>query len=231
METLPRETIVDILEARLREDIFAGRHSPGSYLPPERELADGYGVNRTTLKHALGRLVQAGLLETRHGVGTRVRDFARSGGADLLPMLVRHSPSLLCEVFEARRGVGEMIAERAAVQATSGQRDELQSLLAAVGDAEGGDAAQLADAEVHRALARATGNRVYTLLTNTLFNAYLPLRAHLVAPFLDPRAARGRLEPLVTAVVAGDPVAARAAAGAYLRKTERSMLRHLGGDR
>ncbi len=70
METLPRETIVDVLEGRLREDILNGRHSAGSYLPPERTLADGYGVTRTTLKHAFGRLVQAGLLETRHGVGT-----------------------------------------------------------------------------------------------------------------------------------------------------------------
>lgn len=48
MEALPRETIVDVLEKRLREDILAGRHPAGSYLPPERELADGFGVTRTS---------------------------------------------------------------------------------------------------------------------------------------------------------------------------------------
>ncbi|MGW7253666.1 winged helix-turn-helix domain-containing protein [Streptomyces sp. NPDC054834] len=77
MEALPRETTVDVLESRLREDILAGRHPAGSHLPPERRLADGYGVTRTTLKHACGRHVQAGLLETRHGVGPRVRDCLR----------------------------------------------------------------------------------------------------------------------------------------------------------
>ncbi|MFD3545504.1 FadR/GntR family transcriptional regulator [Streptomyces sp. NPDC058655] len=153
METLPRETIVDVLEGRLREEILTGRHPAGSYLPPERELAGGYGVTRTSPKHAFGRLVQAGLLETRHGVGTRVRDYVRLGGADLLPMPVRDSPDWVGEVFEVRRSIAALIAERTAART------------------------QLADAEVHRALARATGNRVYGLLTNTLFNAYLPVRA------------------------------------------------------
>ncbi|MFI7411442.1 FadR/GntR family transcriptional regulator [Streptomyces sp. NPDC049627] len=227
MGVLPRESTVDVLEKRLREDILAGRHPAGSYLPPERDLADEFGVNRTTLKHAFGRLVQAGLLETRHGVGTRVRDFLRLGGADLLPMLVRHSPDWIGEIFEVRRSIGALIAERAAARATPAQVAELRSLIAAVRDADGGEDVQLADAEVHRALARATGNRVYVLLTNTLFNAYLPVRAALVDPFLDAHAAHDRLAPVVDAVAAGDQDAARVTAGAYLSATERIMLEGL----
>ncbi|MER5598714.1 FCD domain-containing protein [Streptomyces sp. NPDC002265] len=231
MEALPRETIVDALEKRLREDILAERHPAGSYLPPERELAEGFGVTRTSLKHAFGRLTHAGLLETRHGVGTRVRDFLRLGGADLLPMLVLHSPDWIGEVFEVRRSIGMLIAERAAARATAAQVAELRLLLAAVGDAAGGEPVQLADVEVHRALARATGNRVYVLLTNTLFNAYLPVRAALVGPFEDPRAARERLTPVVEAVTAGDREAARTAAGEYLSATERMMLDGLARSR
>lgn len=227
MEALPRETIVDVLEAKLRDDILDGRHPAGSYLPPERQLADGYGVTRTTLKHAFGRLVQAGLLETRHGVGTRVRDYARLGGADLLPMLVRHDAKWVREIFEVRRSVGALISERAAVRATRKQHAELRRLLAAVGEADGPDAVQLADVEVHRALARATGNRVYVLLTNTLFNAYLPVRAALRGPFTDPDAAHRRLAPVVEAVTSGDARRAHAAADAYLRDTEKIMLEGL----
>ncbi|MFS4092137.1 FadR/GntR family transcriptional regulator [Streptomyces sp. AF1A] len=227
MEALSRETIVDVLENRLREDILAGRHPAGSYLPPERALADGYGVTRTTLKHAFGRLTQAGLLETRHGVGTRVRDWLRLGGADLLPMLVRHSPDWIGEVFEVRRHIGALIAERAAVRATERQRAELRALVTAVGEAEDADAVQLADVEVHRALARATGNRVYLLLTNTLFNAYLPVRAALRGPFEDAAVARRRLEPVAEAVAEGDGAGARRAAERYLTETERIMLEGL----
>ena len=85
---IPRDTIVDTLAGRLRDDVLSGRYPPGAYLPPERDLASGYGVTRTSLKHAIVRLVQAGLLETKHGVGTRVRDYERLGGPELLPMLV-----------------------------------------------------------------------------------------------------------------------------------------------
>ncbi|WP_431965983.1 FadR/GntR family transcriptional regulator [Actinacidiphila sp. bgisy160] len=223
MEPLPRETIVDVLERRLQEDILGGTHPAGSLLPPEHRLAEGYGVTRTTVKHAFGRLTQAGLLETRHGVGTRVRDYLRLGGADLLPMLVRHNPEWLADIFEVRAGVGALIAERAA-GGTPRQRDRLRTLLDAVAAAADPDAVQLADAEVHRALARATGNRVYVLLTNTLFAAYLPLRSRLVAPFRDPAEAAARLEPLVTAVSHGDASAARTAARAYLAETQRIML-------
>jgi DNA-binding FadR family transcriptional regulator len=228
MEALPRESVVDVLEHRLREDILAGRRPAGSLLPPERELAQGYGVTRTTLKHAFGRLTQAGLLETRHGVGTRVRDFARLGGADLLPMLVGTNPSWLREVFEVRAQIGALIAERAALRAQPEQVNELRRLLAAVGRAEPGEAVQLADVEVHRALARCTGNRVYTLLTNTLFNAYLPVRARLRSAFLDAAHAHDRLAPVAAAVANADPDAARAAAARYLAETEKVMLAELG---
>src|SRR5690606_40116090 len=79
-DPIPRDTVVDSLVDRLRDDVLSGRYPPGSYLPPERELAAGYEVTRTSLKHAIVRLAQAGLLETRHGVGTRVRDYERLGG-------------------------------------------------------------------------------------------------------------------------------------------------------
>ncbi|MGW2023419.1 FadR/GntR family transcriptional regulator [Streptomyces decoyicus] len=227
METLPRETVVDVLEKRLREEILTGRYPAGGYLPTECRLAERYGVNRTTLKHAYGRLLQAGLLETRHGVGTRVRDFLRLGGADLLPMLVRHSPDWIGEIFEVRRSIGALIAERAAARSRGAQHAELRELLAAVRTAGSGDAVQLADIEVHRALARATGNRVYVLLTNTLFQAYLPVRSALVRPFTDPDAAHDRLAPLVEAVTAGDAEAARIAADSYLTATEQIMLEEL----
>ena len=227
METLPRETVVDVLEKRLREEILTGRYPTGGYLPTERRLAERYGVNRTTLKHAYGRLLQAGLLETRHGVGTRVRDFLRLGGADLLPMLVRHSSDWIGEIFEVRRGVGTLIAGAGRRTVAGRAARRAAELLAAVRTAEGGDAVQLADIEVHRALARATGNRVYVLLTNTLFQAYLPVRSALVRPFTDPDAAHARLAPLVEAVTAGDAGAARAAAESYLKATERIMLEEL----
>ncbi|WP_354639524.1 FadR/GntR family transcriptional regulator [Kitasatospora camelliae] len=231
VEPINRQSVVDVLEHRLREDILDGTHGPGSLLPPERELAAGYGVTRTTLKHALSRLEQAGLLSTRHGIGTRVRDFLRLGGADLLPMLATRDSGWLTEVFEVRRHIGALIARRAATCRTDAQGRRLRDLVDEVGRAEDGDAAQLAEAEVHRELARATGNRVYLLLTNTLLNAYLPVRGALRAPFDDPAVAAARLRPVADAVHAGNPTEAATAAEEYLRTTEHLMLAALPAAR
>ncbi len=231
VESIPRRTVVDLLEARLRGDILSGTHEPGSLLPPERELAAGYGVTRTTLKHALTRLEQAGLLSTRHGIGTRIRDYLRVGGADLLPMLAAQDPTWLREVFEVRRQIGTLIAGRAADRRTERQARRLEHLLRQVADGPDADAVQLADVEVHRELARATGNRVYLLLTNTLFNAYLPVRAALRAPFEDAARATDRLAPVVRAVVDRDGEEARRAAETYLAGTEKIMLGSLSSSR
>ncbi|MER5794706.1 GntR family transcriptional regulator [Streptomyces sp. NPDC001980] len=231
VESIPRRTVVDLLEARLRADILSGTHGPGSLLPPERELAAGYGVTRTTLKHALMRLEQAGLLSTRHGIGTRILDYLRVGGADLLPMLAAQDPTWLREVFEVRRHIGTLIVGRAADRRTERQARRLEHLLRQVADAPDADAVQLADVEVHRELARATGNRVYLLLTNTLFNAYLPVRAALRAPFEDAARAADRLAPVVRAVVGRDAEEARRAAEAYLAGTEKIMLGSLSSPR
>ncbi|GAB1640868.1 FadR/GntR family transcriptional regulator [Krasilnikovia sp. MM14-A1259] len=225
---IARDTVVDVLVSRLRADVLSQRYAPGSLLPPERELAAGYGVTRTSLKHALVRLVGAGLLETRHGVGTRVRDYRRTAGPDLLPFLVTlDDPSWLTEVFAARREIGSLIAARAAVHASGADRARLRRLRDEVAAAPGGDPAQQAEAEVHRALATASGNRVYELLVNSLLRAYDDVRHLFTGPFRDPAAAAERITPLVEAVRTGDAATAHAAADAYYLCTERLML---GGD-
>lgn len=52
---------------------------------------------------------------------------------------------------------------------------------------------------------------MYVLPTNTLSNAFLPVRAALVGPFVDAEVARDRLALVVEAVAAGGQEAACAA--------------------
>ncbi|MEU2541772.1 FadR/GntR family transcriptional regulator [Streptomyces iakyrus] len=226
-EAIVRQSVVDLLEERLRTNILDGTHQPGSLLPPERELAATYGVTRTTLKHALSRLEQAGLLRTRHGVGTKVLDFLRSGGVDLLPLLVGQDGRWLSDVFEARRAIGGLIARKAASQCSTAQGPRLRAAVEAVGEAPDPAGAQLAEAEVHRELARTTGNRVYLLLTNTLLNAYLPVRHVMSTPFADPAVAADRIRQVVEPVVNGEPEEAGRAAEAYLQLTAEEMTADL----
>lgn len=57
----------------LREDMAEGRYKPGDKLPTEAELAERFGVNRHTVRHAMSALVEDGTVRTRRGSGAYVQ--------------------------------------------------------------------------------------------------------------------------------------------------------------
>ncbi len=58
----------------LRADLSEGRYRAGDKLPTEAELAERFGVNRHTVRHAVRHLVDEGLVRTRRGAGAFVQD-------------------------------------------------------------------------------------------------------------------------------------------------------------
>ena len=72
----------DRVTARLVSDvkqmIASGVLAPGSKLPPERELAKNFGVNRASLRQVLKVLEIMGVLSQRVGDGTYLNDSAES---------------------------------------------------------------------------------------------------------------------------------------------------------
>lgn len=60
------------IAGELRSEIAAGCYPRGSRLPTEAALAARFGVNRHTIRHALGVLVEEGLVHTRRGSGAFV---------------------------------------------------------------------------------------------------------------------------------------------------------------
>src|SRR5476651_1202011 len=60
--------LVESLSARIERRELAA----GDKLPTESELVAAYGVSRTVVREAISRLQAAGLVETRHGIGTFV---------------------------------------------------------------------------------------------------------------------------------------------------------------
>src|SRR6476660_80618 len=60
---------VDEITDRLITAIAIGEYLPGARLPVERDLAAWLGAGRMTVRAALARLVERGLLETRRGRG------------------------------------------------------------------------------------------------------------------------------------------------------------------
>lgn len=57
----------------LRKDIMQGTLQPFERLPPERIMAENYAVARGTVRDALNRLAEEGMVDIRRGSGTYVR--------------------------------------------------------------------------------------------------------------------------------------------------------------
>jgi len=108
------ETIVEQLE----ELVFSGRLQPGERLPGERELAERLQVSRPSLREAIGVLEAKGLLESRHGGGTFVRDVLGQSVTDPFLRLIAKRPQAAGDVLELRHALEEAAACHAAERAT-----------------------------------------------------------------------------------------------------------------
>ena len=58
----------------INENIDSGALKPGERIPSENELCARFGLSRQTIRHAIARMAEDGLLESRQGSGTYVAD-------------------------------------------------------------------------------------------------------------------------------------------------------------
>jgi DNA-binding FadR family transcriptional regulator len=76
VEPISPQRIFQEVANQLRRNISEGKLRPGDKLPPERELAQMFGVSRNTMREALRALELSGLIELKLG---------STGGAFVLP--------------------------------------------------------------------------------------------------------------------------------------------------
>ncbi|MEP5728655.1 MAG: phosphonate metabolism transcriptional regulator PhnF [Sulfitobacter sp.] len=68
----PRTPVWQAIANTLRSELSDQRYRPGDKLPTEAALSDRFGVNRHTVRHAISKLVDEGLVRTRRGAGAFV---------------------------------------------------------------------------------------------------------------------------------------------------------------
>ncbi|ANN73366.1 FadR/GntR family transcriptional regulator [Bordetella bronchialis] len=153
-------------------------------LPPERELAQRFGVSRTTLRAAIQSLVSRGMLEPRQGSGVFIASDRPAAAATPWPPapwlgLVDTHPALRADTLEFRM-VFECAAVRFAAQrAEADERRQLAATVRTMRQAvrEGDVAAEAAaDAAFHAQLASASHNM---MLGRFYANAIASLREHI----------------------------------------------------
>ena len=77
------EPLYQQVTSAIRDAIASRSLKPNDALPPERELADLFGVSRITIRKAISGMVNEGVLDTRHGSGTFVHSKVEKNFAQL----------------------------------------------------------------------------------------------------------------------------------------------------
>jgi GntR family transcriptional repressor for pyruvate dehydrogenase complex len=228
---LERRNVAQQIADALRDRIVQGSLRAGQALPSEREMAEQYEVNRSSVREALRRLEAVGLVVIRQGEPTRVQDILAATDLSLLPLLFESrsdaDPALLRELHELRAMLLGWCAERAAERADAASIARLEELARALG-APGARASELAelDFQFFEMLVLVSGNRLLALFTKLVREIYAKGRERFAEMY-----AEGVLQPehhrdAVRAIRARDAKAAgdamRAHAQTAIRKETRS---------
>ena len=160
---VPVRNAFEVTIERLAQSIRLGVLAEGDRLPPERELAETFGVSRVTLREAIKALRDAGLVDSRRGRGggtfvAAARDeHARSRAA------IEHSiEQSLDDVLALRRVVEPGAAALAASRTLSAaDRASLTDYLRGASECTPA-ARRRADSRLHLAVAALGGSALVT---------------------------------------------------------------------
>lgn len=154
--------VVEALTARIRDQVY----NPGEKLPTEPVLMADLGVSRTVIREAMSRLQAAGLVETKHGIGTFV--LARQPGIVLDRTAIRTIRDVMA-MMELRISLETEAAALAATRRTDSDISHMRAALDAFEAAlAAGDKGVAADYQFHLQIALATQNPYFESVYRSL---------------------------------------------------------------
>jgi GntR family transcriptional repressor for pyruvate dehydrogenase complex len=167
----PKKISSQIAE-QIRSSILAGEFSPGDKLPPERELAEMFGVSRPSVREALNILASSGLVMSYQGGGTVVKSLVEMTAGNPLADLIKGEQERALDVIEVRKCMEAWTSYYAAQRALPEDLRKLEKIVAEMErNLEETKPSQDLDANFHIIIAQATHNVVWLHLMQSIFDA------------------------------------------------------------
>jgi len=219
--------LVDALGERIQD----GRLSAGEKMPTEAAVMQEFGVSRTVVREAISKLQAAGLVDTRHGVGSFVVGAARAAaGFRLAPEKMATLRDVVA-VLELRIGIeteaAGLAAQRRSARDLAGLREALDQFERSV---RAGREAIEPDYRFHLGIARATHNPHFAQIIGMLGQTIIPrAREEEGVSKAERRAYLRRVnaehESILGAIAAEDADGARAAMRTHLANSRERRRR------
>jgi GntR family transcriptional repressor for pyruvate dehydrogenase complex len=198
---------------------------PGDRLPAERELVRIVGASRSSIRQALAHLSAAGVLQTRPHSGTFVSPGNDGAALEGLRLWLREHNLSLEELVQFRQAVepaaASAAAERRLASDLESMREQIRLMRRATAESDHATYSR-ADRRFHALVARASGNRLFSLVLESMGEAldrYLAATARLGSAMLA-RSLEDH-EAILAAIEAGE---ARAAADAAIHHTHQTVM-------
>jgi len=158
---LSRETLADQVARNLMAFIQAQALKPGSFLPPETQLAADLGVSRPIIREALKSLEGQGIIEVMSGKGAVIRPLDGQQLELYFQRAIQIEGEAIIDLLELRKGIE---VQSAVLAAQRGTTDELASLRQIVAQMR----RSMRDPETYVALDMAFHNQIAAMTRNTM---------------------------------------------------------------
>jgi DNA-binding FadR family transcriptional regulator len=226
-----RRTFEQIL-LQIEEAIIDGRLKPGDRLPPERDLAQTFGVSRSSVREALRVLEKFGVIMARRGTGPDAGSIVAASAQNGLESALRLHVGLLRIPTKDMVEVRAVLEQQAALKAAERPDDKMTARLHEIVDGMRGVTAigefNELDTEFHVELARVSGNALLPVLMEALRGTMRRAMLEGFDRLADWRAERDHLvgehERMVGYIEAGDQVAAAAAVQSHVLRFYRHVI-------
>jgi GntR family transcriptional repressor for pyruvate dehydrogenase complex len=216
---------------QVEESIHKGAMKAGDQLPPERELAQQFGVSRTAVREAVKALREKGLVEAYPGRGTFITDGTSYSMRQSLDRMLKAGQAdgsgLLVEVREILEPeIAAMAATRADAEDLASMREQVAIMDQARKDP---DAFIEADLDFHLALAEAAANPIILSLIDSIVGLLREQRMGIFQVEGGPERGQYHHKRILEAIVHKDPAGAREAMKAHLRQVREDSQRAPSG--
>ncbi|WP_369200820.1 FadR/GntR family transcriptional regulator [Streptomyces sp. PU-14G] len=223
---MPRTTVSEDLQARIRQLILDRGLGPGSPMPTETELVELFDVSRVSVREALKALQALRVVEIRRGSGTVVGSLSMAPFAEGLAFRAavrhRHGEAGLYELMRVREALEAGLIVGVAASVPAEDVEVLRGIVAAMereARDEGG-IARATDRAFHLALYRSLDNHLLSEVLDAFWAAMEKVRGDFDGGHQDPLTTCAHHREIVDAVAAGDG-----------RRAERAMRTHFDGIR
>jgi GntR family transcriptional repressor for pyruvate dehydrogenase complex len=167
LEPLVKTRLYEEIVKQIVDRIKSGDLKPGDKLPTERELAAQLKVSRTAIREALRSLEVMGLIDSKVGSGTYVREVSLDSLMDAFAGILKQNERMVVELIEVRMLLEVEIAKLAAKRRTEDNLRAIENALELIeNEIEQGELGFEGDNAFHEELTNAAGNLALSSIHN-----------------------------------------------------------------